>query len=132
MKFRSISIGFLSMTLLGMVCYMGHGVTAKNIVDFVGAMLFMLPFYGFPPIVSIVLSARSKCPISQVIPAGTSLLYGIWFAIVVYDSFYVHLDAQSGLVMIFVGIYFLPVLLPLWIVAHVMEKRHRKKGGSAE
>ncbi|MDR0327648.1 MAG: hypothetical protein LBI05_05055 [Planctomycetaceae bacterium] len=77
--------------------------------------------------VSIVLSVCTKSPISQVIPAAASLLYGVWYAYIVYDSFCVNVDAQSAIVLVFVGIYALPVLLPLWLAAIVVDIRHRNK-----
>ena len=104
-----------------------------SVVDFLGAMLFWLPFYGFPPIVSMVLSYRSTSPISQMILAGTSLLYGLWFVCIMYYVFSIATpDAQSGLVILFVGIYALPVLLPLWIVAYFVDRRERKKNQPEE
>jgi uncharacterized protein (DUF2062 family) len=91
-----------------------------------GTLLF-LPFYGFPLIVSIVLSAWTKNSFSQCILSAASLLYGVWFAYAVYGAFYVSPDPQSGLIFVFVGFGFLHVLLPLWLVARFVERRHRKK-----
>ena len=79
-------------------------------------MLFALPFYGFPPVISIVLSVWTKNSLSQIILSEASLLYGVWFAYV-----------MSGLILIFVGPYALPGLLPLWLTACIVERRHRKK-----
>ena len=65
--------------------------------------------------------------------AGTSLLYGLWFVCIVYYVFYIAPpDAQNGLIILFVGIYALPVLLPLWIIAYFVEWRSRKKDQPAE
>ena len=62
--------------------------------------------------------------------ATASLLYGIWFAYVMYDAFYVHVAPQIAIIIIFVGIYALPVLLPLWIVAFVLNVYYVKKSTS--
>jgi hypothetical protein len=122
---RIVSIGLSSIVLLGMMCFVGDKIDSKSIIVFVWATLVFTPFYGFPPIVSIVLSTYSKKLVSLAVLAVASLLYGVWFASLVYYSFYVHPDPQSPLILIFVGVYFLPVLLPLWIGTHIIEKWHR-------
>ncbi|MDR0327650.1 MAG: hypothetical protein LBI05_05065 [Planctomycetaceae bacterium] len=76
--------------------------------------------------VSIVLSACTKSPFSQVILAVTSLLYGVWYAYLVNEILYVSPE-PSAIVFLVVGFFALPVLLPLWLIAIVIERRHRKK-----
>jgi hypothetical protein len=91
-------------------------------------MLFCLPFYGFPPIVSIILSVHSKISTSQIFLGATSLIYGVWFAFMMYFAFYVERCYWAIVVtFFFFCFYALPVLLPLWIAANIIEKRHRKK-----
>jgi cation transporter-like permease len=94
-------------------------------------MVLFLSFAGFPLIVSIGLSVWVKNSISQIIMAAASLLYGGWFAYAVYDAFYVNLDPQSPLIIIFVGIYALPILLLLWTIAAVIHVITRRQPSSA-
>ena len=129
MNFRNVTIILSSIILLGMIGFVGSKTTRGGI-DFIIGMAFFLPFYGLPPIVSMVLSVISKNPFSQGLLATTSLLYGIWFTYAMYLAFYVDLDPQSGLVILFVGIYALPVLLPLWIVTLVLNAYYTKKSAS--
>ena len=110
MKLRKISMGLSGLVLLGMLCVTGFSA------------LCIFPFYGFPPIVSIVLARRLMKPIPQMIVAMTSLGYGIWFAYLYYDAFYVHPDPQSGLLFVFVGIWAFPVVALLWTIAFIIEK----------
>jgi len=135
MTLRTITIALSSIILLGMIGFVAH-MANDDVSGKVFAMTFFLPFYGFPLIVSIVLSARfKKEPASQVFLAIASLLYALWFVYAMHDAFYVHLDPQSGLVIIFVGIYALPILLPLWIVAFLLNNYVTKSsdpGDSAE
>ena len=127
MKLRAVSIGMSSGVLLGIECFLMYTCPQDDIVSMLCAPFFFLLFCGFPPIVSIFLSVRSKSPISQIVLATTSLLYGSWFAYVCYDAFFVNLDPQSAIILVFVGIYALPVLLPLWITARVVDMWHCKK-----
>jgi hypothetical protein len=103
--------------------------SGQGLMHMVLGVLLLLMFGGGPPVVSIIVSICSKSSISQVILAGTSLLYGVWFAYIVYETFYVHPDPQSGIILVFVGICALPVLLPLWLIAVVVDivMRCRKK-----
>ena len=127
MNLRAISITLSVGVLLGIMGFGLHTASLRSIVDVLVISLFILSFSGFPPIVSIMLAGCAKNAISQTVSAMASLLYGLWFAYAVYDCFYVNLDAQSGLIFIFVGFWALPVLLLLWLAALVIEIRHRKK-----
>ncbi len=118
MNLRTVTIGISSLVLLGTMGFVG---THASKDAWFYALMFFLPFYGFPPVVSILLSAMMKKVASQIILSIASILYGAWFAYAVYGSFYLHPDPQGGLIIIFVGIYFLPVLLPLWVIAGFME-----------
>ena len=91
-----------------------------------GTIAFLL-FCGFPPVVSIMLSMGSKNPLPHIILTTASLLYGGWFAYVVYNAFFVHLDPQSGIAVLLVGIFSLPVMVPLWILAPCLDLYLTKK-----
>jgi len=127
MSLRNVSIGLSAAVLLGIVVFLGNITFGEGIIHMVLATLGVLLFCGFPPIISIMLSARAKNFFSQVILSAASLFYGVWFTYVMYEAFYVNSDALSGVVLLFVGIFFLPILLPIWLVAIVVEIWHRKK-----
>ena len=110
MTLQKISIGLSGLVLLGMLCATGFSA------------LCIFPFYGFPPIVAIFLARRLTKPIPLAIIAMTSLGYGVWFAYLYYNALYVHPDPQSGLFLLFVGIYAFPVLALLWTIAFIIEK----------
>ena len=125
MNIRTLSIGLSAFVLLGIVCpCIGP---RESIIDTILAPFAILGVCGFPPIVSMFFANRSTSPISQIILAGTSLLYGVWFAYLYYDAFYVNLDPQSGIIVFLAGIVALPVLLPLWTTAIFIEMLHRPK-----
>ena len=127
---RSITLVLSSAVLLGMMLFMAvfdiHAIQPDEVLGFLASkvfgLVFLLPFYGFPPIVSLLFVIFLKNTFSQFVLSLTSLLYGGWFAYQMYTVFYVFpSDAQNGLVFVFVGIYFLPVALPLWITAIIVE-----------
>ena len=126
MKLRTLSIGLSTVVLVGVMCVPAYLGAHDGIANMLFATLFLLPFCGFPPIVSMVIAGYSKASTPQIITATASFLYGIWFIYIANLAFST-VDAQGGLIFLFVGIYALPVLLPLWITALVLETRHRKK-----
>ena len=124
MKLHRLSIGLSGLVLLGIMGYMVMEYIDSGSILF--ALFFSLTFCGFPLITSMVISVYPKNWISQVILMIASLLYGIFFALVAYDL-HIHPDNQGGLVFIFIGFFSLPVLIPLWLIASVIEYRHRRR-----
>jgi len=124
---RYLSFCLSGLVLIG-ICLANAlpNLSSGNILLAIAGVLFFLGFCGFPPMVSIALSVLSKKPFSHIILATSSLLYGAWFADVYYDAFYLHLDPQSAIALIFVGVYFLPVLGPLWLAVLVNEFWRKK------
>jgi hypothetical protein len=117
---------FADRVLLGTVVFFVHIGSYDGIREFLGLVSFFTLFCGFPLIISMVISANSKSPFSHIFTMAASLAYVPWFAYVV-NVFYASKSSTSALIFIFVGIYFLPILLPLWITAIVAEIRHRRK-----
>jgi len=128
MNLRILTIGLSSIVLLGMIAFLFVSLAPHHgFAKVVWGTLFFLVFCGFPPVVSIMLSARSKNPFSHVLILTSSLLYGTWFAYFIYDAMFVNRDPQSGLALLVVGIYSLPVLLPLWITAVLLNRYYVKQ-----
>ena len=113
--------------LLGMLKFGLYVGADHGIVGVLYGVLLSLSFCGFPPITSQVLLNRSKSPAAQAILCAVSHLYGVWFLCCMCYSYSVLWDMQSERIVLFAGFYALPVLLPLWITAHIFETRHRKK-----
>jgi len=81
-----------------------------------GAIIF-LPFTFGPMIVSLLLGVAAASRRSLVILLLSNFLYFGWFLWVYLNAFYIHPDPQAGIAFLFVGLYSLPVMIPLWIVA---------------
>jgi hypothetical protein len=80
-------------------------------------VLFILPFALGPLFVTLGLTFFCKSVKSVALLLVSAVAYTAWFFFVYLDAFHWHLDAQSGFVLLVVGIYSLPVMLPLWVAA---------------
>ena len=106
--------------LFGMISTLGSVCSDGGFVGMVLGIVFFMPFCGFPLIVSLLLSAHTKNLCSHILLLTASLFYGIWFVCVMYNTFFInldHLNVQNALIICGAGICFLPILLPLWIIA---------------
>ena len=127
MKLRTLSIGLSFAVLLGVAvtwaifCVIPYGIT--SLWEF-PLLTLMMASCNFPPIVSIVISVCTQHRISQILSATASLLYGFFFA-----NYVLFIIEGSGrvLVLCISWIIEIPILLPLWIAALVVDRRYRKK-----
>lgn len=83
----------------------------------IGGVFFFLPFSLGPLFVSAILSLYSGSRSSRVISTLGSVLYGIWFGYIYMSAFHWYSDPQSTIALVFVGIYSLPVMIPVWLIA---------------
>ena len=133
MNCRNISIRLSAYVLLGITGILVYFLSVEGCnVGILLGTLILLPFCGFPPTVSILLSARSTNSISQIILAAASLLYGVWFVCVTVYLFYGYPACLINVLPLFpkithAGFRAFPVLLPLWIAVLIIELRYRKK-----
>jgi len=103
-----------------MIPTLGYVCSDGGFVGIVLGIAFFMPFCGFPLIVSLLLSAHTKNLFSHILLLMASFFYGIWFVCVMYNTFFInldHLNIQNALIICVAGICFLPLLLPLWIIA---------------
>lgn len=89
--------------------------------------LFFVPFALGPLFVSIFLSIISPSKSCQITLSIGSILYALWFGYIYLDAFYWHLDPQSAIALVFIGIYSLPVMILVWIITLVLRKKHNSK-----
>jgi len=127
MKFlHGCSTGLSIGILLGSIQF---GVFIGSDFGIVGALcgvLLSVLFCGFPSVVYLYLHTRSKSPFSQVLLCVASLFYGIWF--LCWHCAYLGLwDIQGEQFVLFSGFLALPILLPLWITALVLNSYYIKK-----
>ena len=79
--------------------------------------MFFLPFALGPLLVTWGLGWLCGSRISGRLLLIATSLYSAWFGCIYLSAFRWRPDPQSGIAMLFVGVYSLPVMLPLWIVA---------------
>ncbi len=80
-------------------------------------VLFFIPFALGPLLVTYGLTFICHRKPSLVILLISAAAYLTWFLFVYMNAFYWHPDPQSPIALLFVGVYSLPVMLPLWLVA---------------
>ena len=127
MNLRIPSIAVSLLVLLGIA-----GVLIHNVADAgIKVILFLLLLFGFPPVISIILSAIFRRPASQIILAATSLLYGGWVFYMANTIFPLPPFQQEGthglhilfhifvllITVLFVAHFVWPVLLLMWLAA---------------
>lgn len=83
----------------------------------IGGAIFAVPFSLGPLLVSIALTFYVWSRLSLIILSTGSILYGIWFGYVYMIAFHWYVDPQSAIALAFVGIYSLPVMIPVWLIA---------------
>ena len=142
-----IAIGLAALVLLGI---MGNFFLLifhpQNTADLIGKlaswMVLSFMFYGFPVVVSGIFAAFAKKPASLVILAVASVLYGVFFRkffwFLWFTGFplgYNIIDDMDFICYLHAGLHYLPLLVPLWIVALIVEavgwwryRRRIKKG----
>jgi hypothetical protein len=78
-------------------------------------------------VVSLLLGAAAASRRSLITLLISNILYFGWFLWVYISAFHLHPDPQAGIAFLFVGIYSLPVMIPLWIIAMCLRQSKRTK-----
>lgn len=92
-------------------------IALAKVAASLSGVLFILPFALGPLFVTLCLTFFCKRVLSLALLLVSAVAYTAWFFFVYLDAFHRHLDPQSAIVLLFVGIYSLPVMLPLWVAA---------------
>ena len=82
-----------------------------------GVLLLLLPLTFGPMIVSLILGAFVGSQRSLLTLLISNVLYSFWVLWAYLIAFYFYPDPQAGIIFVFVGIYSLPVMMPMWVVA---------------
>lgn len=90
--------------------------------------LFFVPFALGPLFVSMKIAATSPYRSCQIILAIGTGLYAVWFGFIFLDAFYWNLDPQSAIALLFIGLYSLPVMIPIWLGALALKRRNQMNG----
>ena len=98
-------------------------------------IVFFAPFTLGPHAVSHWLCFVLRSNRSAVLLGIGMLAYVVFFFVVYIDVFYVHMDPQSSIALMFVGFVSLPVMIPVWLGAFALERgvkeRAKLKGEAA-
>ena len=92
----------------------------------IGAFL-LFGFYATPFIVVLWLEKKVKYDIPLFILLVSTFLYASWLAYVFVNSMIINLDPQSGIALFLAGIMSLPIMIPIWMLAMVLDAYYAKK-----
>jgi len=137
MKLRNVTIWatglMMVMPLVFPIIFMSPSWGNEDIEDLINVPLFSLLLSGTPLLVSLTLAKNLKYRVSTVILLVSTVTYSIWFTIV---CFHVYLAISAGrcgcVVMVFfaVGPLSLPVMIPAWITALLLDSHYVKKSAT--
>jgi len=123
MKLRNVSIGVSSCGSLGIVGFLffadHFSLSDVLFILVIGVMC------ALPQIISIMISAYSSCIFIHIGTMSVSLFHGFFFATYCIRGFYTGMG--TPLILPLLWLFLLPVLLPLWFIAIVIEKRRKRK-----
>ena len=94
-------------------------------------VLFFLSFALGPYIVNSIYSLFVKKISSGIVLLVLNFLYIFWASYIYHDAMVVHVDPQSAIALLFIGIYAFPVLLVFWILIFIWERIVISRNGSA-
>lgn len=89
------------------------------------AVLFFFPFTMTPLVFQGCMAASWKSLGGQLTLLLATIGYIAWFVYVYVDVMILHLDPQSAIVFLFVGIYAVPALAVLWLISYSFEWGYR-------
>ena len=89
-----------------------------------GDEVFVILFVLWPLVLSLFLALITLKRSSQITLIIGSILYGACFSFI-YGSF----GAQSGIALLYMGIYSLPVMVPIWSIAVFLSRRPKSWRG---
>ena len=83
-----------------------------------GEEVFVILFVLWPLVLSLFLALIAQSRSSQITLIIGSILYGTCFSFIYGSS-----GAQSGVALLFMGFYSLPVMVPIWGVAVFLKRK---------
>ena len=98
------------------ILVVGLGILNSNSRSFSGT-LFMVPFSLGPLVLSLLLALVMPNKASQITLIIGSVLYGGFFIHLYGGLFHRSPSPQSGMGLLFIGFYSLPVMIPIWSIA---------------
>lgn len=101
-------------------------VLARTATDLSG-MLILAPIILGPFIINTILAHVLTTVVATRILFAASLLFIAWAAFVYVQAFILYPDAQSGIALLFIGIWAFPIMAVLQIVAVVLHRRARRQ-----
>ena len=93
------------------------------------AVLFWLAS-GTPLLVSYFVSRNLRYAAAHLLLFFSTIAYSIAYVLVLYLAFFV--DGMMLILLLYIGVVSLPVMIPTWITAYIVDWRHRKNNQKSQ
>ena len=103
---------------------------AFDVIDIIPIFIVIFGLWllsGSPLLVSFIISKKLRYTAPAIILLGSTILYAVWYAFILYLTFYAK---DLTLTIVVVGLFSLPVLIPAWIVALLLNAYYVKKSST--
>jgi hypothetical protein len=108
--------------ILAIFVWVAAGVALVRVSEPWYGMMVLIPFILGPHLVSHTMCFFVKSRRAAAILSFGMLAYLAWFFFVYVNAYYIELDAQSSIALLFVGLVSLPVMIPVWLISAGMER----------
>ena len=96
-----------------------------------GPNLLVIVVVMWPFAVNLVFAVMWRRAASQALLIVVPAAYGIWYRMV-WADIQKHMDPQSGIMILFIGIYAFPVLALLWGIGGYLESKRKPESSADE
>jgi len=133
MKLRNVTIWTTGLVLIVTVI-LPYLLICIDVIPFhgfdtIGTIILIWGYSSLPLIISLVIAKRLKHDIPALLLLGSTFVYGLWYAFAFY-SFAVSSAGLACLMIFAVGILSLPVMIPAWITALLLNSYYVKKSST--
>ena len=118
MNLRNVAIWTTGVMLVG-TTVLPLWIASFESKDIFSAFGIIWLLSGSPILISFVLAKTLERTISTIILLCSTITYAIWYVYWLHFIFFSGQDLAM-MVILFIGIWSLPVMLPAWIVAYVL------------
>ena len=103
-------------------------VAIGMMTESVSGALFFVPFVTGPLWVSLFMAFLVSSKSQGILLTVASVLYGAWFAMVYASVVYWQSAPVDPVAFVFIGIFSLPVLIPMWLAMLYLRRRQQREG----
>lgn len=108
--------------ILAVFVWVAVSFALSRVTDEPGGFIFFMPFTLGPHVVSHTMCFFVKSRRAAQLLCFGMLAYLSLFFFFFINAFYIELDPQSGIILVFTGVISLPVMIPIWLISAAKER----------